>query len=146
MNLNEVGNEIVTLKKKFITKNMILDFANLTGDKNRIHIDDSYSIRYGFKSLVSHGMLSLSLIIGLMYESGLFEGIIVIFSHLISVKFIRPVYPDTEISARLNVLEKQSSKNGNGTYITVQVFGFASETNVEFISFEAKFKVLPDNS
>lgn len=145
MNLNEVGNKIVTLKRKIITKDMILDFANLTGDKNRIHIDDSYAIRYGFKSLVSHGMLSLSLIIGLMYETGLFDGIIVIFSHLISVKFIRPVYPDTEISARLNVIEKYASKNGNGTYIIVQVTGFASETNAEFISFEAKFKILSDD-
>lgn len=145
MNLNEVGDELVILKSKIITKDIIVEFANLTGDKNRIHIDDSYAIRNGFKSLVSHGMLSLSLIIGLMYETGLFEGIIVIFSHLMSVKFLRPVYPNTEISARLKVIEKYAAKSGNGTYITVQVTGFMNEREMEFISFEAKFKVLSDN-
>ena len=145
MSLNEVGDQLIVLKSKIITDDIILEFANLTGDKNRIHIDDSYAIRNGFKSLVSHGMLSLSLIIGLMYETGLFEHIIVIFTHLMSVKFLRPVYPNTEISARLKVVEKYAAKSGNGTYITVQVTGFMNEKEIEFISFEAKFKVLSDN-
>ena len=119
MNLNEVGDQLIVLKSKIITDDIILEFANLTGDKNRIHIDDSYAIRNGFNSLVSHGMLSLSLIIGLMYETGLFEHIIVIFTQLMSVKFLRPVYPNTEISARLKDVEKYAAKSGNGTYITV---------------------------
>ena len=38
-----------------------------------------------------------------------------------------------------------SDNSGNGTYITVQVTGFMNEKEIEFISFEAKFKVLSDN-
>jgi 3-hydroxybutyryl-CoA dehydratase len=145
MNLNEIKNETLTLKIKKINRDLISNFANLTGDKNRIHLDDNFASLNGFKSLISHGMLSLSLIIGAMYEAGLFEGIIVIFSDMMSVRFIKPVYPGTNLSARLNVKEKYASRYGNGIHIIIHVTGFETETNTELISFEAKFKIVPEH-
>lgn len=145
MNLNEIKNEVLTLKIKTISRDLISNFANLTGDKNRLHLDDAFASHHGFKSLISHGMLSLSLIIGSMYEVGLFEDIVVIFSEMMSVRFTKPVYPNTNLYARLNIKEKYASRHGNGIYIIVHVIGFETETNTEFISFEAKFKIVPED-
>lgn len=145
MNLNEIGKHTISLKRITISKEIILDFATLTGDKNEVHMDDRYAIVHGFRSLIAHRMLTLSFINGLMYESGLYNGTTVIFTHLHSVKFIKPAYPNTEIFAQLNVTEKCASRDGKGTYIVVQVIGIEAKTNSEFISFEAKFKILQEN-
>jgi acyl dehydratase len=69
MNLNEIKNEVLTLKIKSISRDLISNFADLTGEKNRLHFDDAFASHNSFKSLISHGMLSLSLIIGSMYET-----------------------------------------------------------------------------
>ena len=49
------------LKKK-ITKKDIKIFSNLSGDKNPIHINQSYAKKMGFGKIVAHGMLSESFI------------------------------------------------------------------------------------
>ena len=49
------------LKKK-ITKKDIKIFSNLSGDKNPIHINQSYAKKMGFVKIVAHGMLSESFI------------------------------------------------------------------------------------
>ena len=146
LNLEELDSNGYIIERKKISKSEILDFASLTRDKNEVHTNDKYAIEHGFKSSISHGMLTLSFIIGWMYEEGFFSGIMVIFSQLLSVKFIRPVYPNTDLSVKLSVSEKYKSKGGDGTYIIIHVICFETETKVELISFDAKFKVFLENS
>lgn len=43
----------------------ILRFADLTGDRFEIHIDDAAAQRHGFSRQVAHGLLVLSLVDGL---------------------------------------------------------------------------------
>ena len=115
------------------------------GTKNRGYLDYTFAIHRSFQSLISYGTLYLSLIIGSMYESGFFENIVVIFFDMMSVRFIKPVYPNTNISARLHIKEKYASRHGSGMHIIDHVTGFGTEKNIEFISFDAKIKIVPQN-
>ncbi len=46
---------------KKITDNDIQAFAELTGDRNPLHLDDAYAKKTRFKRRIAHGMLSASL-------------------------------------------------------------------------------------
>ena len=47
---------------KQITESGALHFAEVTGDKNPIHIDPEYASQTKFKERIVHGMLTASLI------------------------------------------------------------------------------------
>ena len=46
--------EVLSIK---ITENLIKEFADLTGDKNPIHMSEDYAKKSIFKSRVAHGFL-----------------------------------------------------------------------------------------
>lgn len=44
--------------QKTVTDADILAFANVSGDKNPVHLDDDYAARTMFKGRIAHGMLT----------------------------------------------------------------------------------------
>jgi 3-hydroxybutyryl-CoA dehydratase len=48
--------------EKILDEGDILSFANLTGDRNPLHLDDAFARTTRFKSRIAHGMLTASLI------------------------------------------------------------------------------------
>ncbi|MEM0135424.1 MAG: MaoC family dehydratase [Thermoplasmatales archaeon] len=144
MNLLQIGDKEVKLGNRVVSKQLISEFATLTGDKNLLHVNDSYAKSGGFEQTIAHGMLTVSLIIGLMYESGLFDDVETIFSELKLVKFIKPVYPETIISATVKIKETYASKSNNGTYVIVNIDGFEQESVNLFVKCEAKFKIISE--
>lgn len=145
MNLLELTPDGVTLTTVTVTKELIDDFARITGDNNRIHTDTGYALKTIFGNVVSHGLLTLSLILGMMYKCGLFDENIVIFAGISKLKFIAPVREGDLISANLRLINKYVSKSGNGQYIEIAIEGFLKENNKNFLTSEAKFKVLFDS-
>ena len=74
---------------KTITSEMMLDFFNLTGDENPLHVDKEFAAKRGFDSCVVYGMLTASLIstLGGCYLPGkncLIQGV--------EIKFSNPVF------------------------------------------------------
>lgn len=56
----EKGEEISPLTKPAITREMLKAYAEASGDKNRIHLDDAFAQSAGFPSVIAHGMLSMA--------------------------------------------------------------------------------------
>lgn len=86
----------------------VLKFAELTGDNNPVHTDDTYASKTIFKRSVMHGMLGASIfskIFGTLFPG---EGTIYLGQNL---NFMRPMYPDTEYEAVLIVKEVLKDKN-----------------------------------
>ena len=46
--------------KKVITKEMVLNYANVSGDHNPIHIDENYAKNTDFGGTIVHGMFLIS--------------------------------------------------------------------------------------
>ena len=114
--------------EKTITENMLLQFANLTGDFNKVHMDDEYCISHGLKSRIVHGNLILSLlasVIGMEFPG---EGSVIIsqtadFLHPVRIKdtlafHFRITGKNDQNALELNILNiKFKVINQNGTRV-----------------------------
>ncbi len=54
-----------TSSKREMTSGEIREFADLTGDFNRLHIDEAYAAETPFGEPIAHGLLGLSVLAGL---------------------------------------------------------------------------------
>ncbi len=54
------GQALKPLVKPAITRQQLKDYAEASGDKNPIHLDDAYAKKAGFPSVIVHGMLSMA--------------------------------------------------------------------------------------
>ncbi len=83
-------------------------FAEVTGDKNPVHLDAAYAATTMFKKPIMHGMLSASLfskVFGTLFPG---EGTIYLKQ---SLSFLRPMYVDTVYEAVFTVKEIMAEKN-----------------------------------
>jgi 3-hydroxybutyryl-CoA dehydratase len=112
MNQVKIGT-IVEFKKKFSHEDVV-DFSRITGDDNPIHLDELVAQKSIFKSRVVHGMLVSSMfskIFGTIYP-----GVGSIYLDQ-SLKFLKPVYINQEIQARVTLISFDSVKR-KGTFLT----------------------------
>jgi 3-hydroxybutyryl-CoA dehydratase len=91
-----------------ITQHMVEGFARATGDYNPIHMDEDYARGTIFKTRVVHGMLHAGLISGIVGTRFPGPGTIYLSQTL---KFLKPVFIDDEVTYRLKVLEYFQEKN-----------------------------------
>jgi acyl dehydratase len=63
-----VGDEFVT-PARTVTEADVTLFAALSGDYNRLHTDAEYAAQGPFGERIAHGLLGLSIVIGLAYRT-----------------------------------------------------------------------------
>jgi 3-hydroxybutyryl-CoA dehydratase len=98
-----VGDVIVSAGRT-ITEADVVNFAGLTGDYNQIHTDAEYAAREMFGRRIAHGLLVLSISVGLAVQTGVIEGTVLAFREL-EWKFSRPVLLGDTIHVSLEVTE-----------------------------------------
>ena len=89
-------------KKINITDDMIENFAEVTGDYNPMHLDKDYAKKTIFKKPIAHGFLIGSFISATLGNH--FPGAGTIYLSQ-SMKFLKPVYINDEITVKLEILE-----------------------------------------
>jgi len=90
------------------TQEQVIAFAELSGDKNPLHLDAEYAATTMFKKPIIHGILGASImskILG-MYFPG--EGTVYLRQE---IDFKRPMYVDVQYEAQLKVLETNTDKH-----------------------------------
>jgi acyl dehydratase len=83
-------------------------FAEVTGDKNPVHLDPEYAAKTMFKRPIMHGMLGASLfskVFGTLFPG---EGTIYLKQ---SLNFLKPMYVETDYVAEFTVKEIIKDKN-----------------------------------
>lgn len=99
--------EIYTHDFKF-SQDEVNRFAEVTGDKNPVHLDADYAAKTMFKRPIMHGMLSASLfskVFGTLFPG---EGTIYLKQ---SLSFLKPMYVDVNYEAVFTVKEVIGDKN-----------------------------------
>jgi len=91
-----------------ITAELIERFAEVTGDHNPIHLNEDYAAGSVFKQRVAQGMLQAGLLSGILGFH--FPGVGTIYLSQ-TLKFIKPVFINDQITLRLEILEIISEKN-----------------------------------
>lgn len=86
----------------------VVQFANVTGDKNPVHLDADYASKTMFKRPIMHGFLGgsvFSKVFGTLFPG---EGTIYLKQ---SMAFMRPMYVDTAYEVRMTVKEVNKEKH-----------------------------------
>ncbi len=95
-------------KSKQFTEADVLGYAQVSGDANPVHVDETYAKTTLFKTRIVHGML-----VGGLFSSifgTIMPGIGTIYTHQ-SLKFTKPVYLNDTITAIVTVKELVNEKN-----------------------------------
>ena len=92
---------------KTITQKDIEKFAELSGDRNSIHLDQNYAKGTRFQGCIAHGMLTSSLISNVIGNELPGLGSIYLSQ---SLKFVAPVFPNDTITARATVTSVRPDK------------------------------------
>lgn len=86
--------------QKLITEKDILDFANISGDHNPIHMNEHFAQNSMFGQRIAHGMISSSLFSGIFGTELPGEGALYISQN---VKFKAPVYINDLVKAEVTI-------------------------------------------
>ena len=87
---------------KTITTDDIAQFAEVSNDKNPVHLDATYAATTPFKGIIAHGMLSASFISAVLANKLPGPGTIYLGQTL---KFKAPVRPGDEVTATVTIKE-----------------------------------------
>jgi acyl dehydratase len=99
-------------------------FAEITGDKNPIHLDENYASKTMFKRRIIHGFLAGSIfskVFGTLFPG---EGTIYLKQEM---KFLAPMYTDESYNATFEITELNKEK-GKATVKTVIADSSGKET------------------
>lgn len=100
---------------RLITLSDIDRYADLTGERHPVHMDEAFARRAGFPGRIAHGLFGLALIEGLKAELGCFEESVVASLGWDKVRFHAPLVPGDVVHLRLELVDKRpSSKPGRG--------------------------------
>jgi 3-hydroxybutyryl-CoA dehydratase len=92
---------------KTIADEDVRAFAELTGDRNPVHLDEEYAASTRFGRRIAHGMLGASLISAVLANELPGRGTVYLSQHL---RFTAPVFPGDTVTARVTVKAVREDK------------------------------------
>ena len=107
MTFNEINIGDKASYTKVVTREMVKQFAEISGDTNPIHLDEEYAKGTVFKENIAHGILVTGLISKVLGCDLPGYGAIYVSQ---SVEFLRPVKLGDEITATVEAIEKDETK------------------------------------
>jgi 3-hydroxybutyryl-CoA dehydratase len=121
---------------KQITEAKIMEYANVSGDTNPLHLDESFAETTDFGARIAHGMLTLSFISEMMIAE---FGIAWIATGSLRVRFKGPAYIGDKI-ATIGEITSQTEADGHNL-IECSVGIINQNTNEPIITGIAKVQV-----
>lgn len=105
----EDAGEFVTAGR-LITETDVRAFADLSGDRNPIHLERAAAVRAGFGGPIAHGALGLAVATGLASQLALTRGTLVALVG-ISWRFRGPIYCGDQVTLYLRVSTRRATGN-----------------------------------
>ena len=108
----EIGDEFESPGRTITEADVVL-YAGLSGDYNQIHTDEEYArARSIYGTRIAHGLLGLSIVEGLKFRVGLFEGT-AIASLEWTWKHQQPLLIGDTVRARWRISQKRETRDPN---------------------------------
>lgn len=108
----EVNAEYVSTART-ITEADVINFAGVSGDFNRIHTDAEYCKTTPYGQRVVHGLLGMSVLTGLLYRTGLFDGTTLAMVGISEWHFRAPIFIGDTVHMRLRVTGVRRVSSGD---------------------------------
>lgn len=111
--------QTLTTSGRTVSEGDILGFAGLSGDFNELHINEEYSNKTLFGKRVAHGLLVLSMAVGLLVQTGLVKDTMGAFREITGWKFRLPVFIGDTIHVVLKILKTRAVPRMEGGLVTI---------------------------
>ena len=108
-----VGQKITSVART-VAESDIMTFAGLTGDYNQIHTDAEFAKGTQFGQRIAHGLLGLSIAVGLLMRTGVLEGTAIAFREIVEWKFIKPIFIGDTIHVEMEAKELKAMPRAGG--------------------------------
>ena len=113
-----VAGDRLTTGSVEVTADLIRRYAEVSGDRYTLHLDDEAARDLGFPSLIAHGILILGLADGLKFNSPVqFDAIA---SLGWDMKFSKPVFAGDRIRVEITVKEKRATSRPDRGIVTME--------------------------
>lgn len=109
-----VGNVWESATRK-VTEPDILEFANLTGDRDPLHIDPDFAAQTPFREQIAHGLLGLSFMAGLSSDAPNVHTSA--FVRIENWEFLKPIFIGDTIRVETEIFELRHHGRRNGEVI-----------------------------
>lgn len=116
----EVGQQVVTAGRT-VTEADIVTFAGVSGDFNQIHTDAEFSKNTPIGRRVAHGILGLSIASGLVVQTGLMEGTIILFREISHWKFVKTIFIGDTIHVVVEIKETKALPRIGGGSVVIEL-------------------------
>lgn len=103
-----------------VTDGDIRAFAEVSGDFNPLHLDDTYAAERGYGGRIAHGVLGLAIATGLVNEIGLTRGTLVALLAL-DWAFRRPLRPGDTVKVQIRVAAKRETSKADRGIVRLAV-------------------------
>lgn len=107
--------QIWTSPSRTITETDVVNFANVTGDLNPLHLNHEFARQTHYRQPVAHGLLGLSWVAGLGSNSPAVDT--VAFTTITNWEFTRPLFFGDTVHVKTECLTKQSDAKRVGRVV-----------------------------
>jgi 3-hydroxybutyryl-CoA dehydratase len=114
-----VGQAVVS-QARTVTETDLVGFAALSGDWSSIHSDAVYAAQTPYGQRVVHGLLGLSMAVGLAVRLGFLEDTLLAFREIRDWKFSRPIFIGDTLRVRITVRETKVVRRMGGGLVTFE--------------------------
>ena len=104
-----IGDEFVSATRT-VTETDVILFAGLTGDNNLIHVDEEYAKKSPFGTRIVHGLLGLSLGMGLFQRLGLIVESGIAYLYAKNCEFLNAIKIGDTIHSKATIIDKRMTK------------------------------------
>lgn len=98
-----------------VTEADVVGFANLTGDRDPLHVDHEYARQTPFRQPIAHGLLGLSLVAGLNINHPYVKT--EAFTEIRQWQFLKPIYFGDTVRAVAEIVELGERKRRRGRVV-----------------------------
>jgi len=110
--------DVIISPTRTMTEADITFFAGLTGDNNLMHMDEEFARRSIFGTRIAHGLLGLSMGMGLFQRLGMLSASGMAYLGVSKWEFLKPIKIGDTIHSKAEVLSKRETKKPDRGLIT----------------------------
>ena len=110
--------EVIPAPSRTVTETDVVNFAGISGDYHPLHMDEQHAKASQFGQRIAHGMLTMTVMSGLLFMAGVSSPHSLAFLGLRDWNFKAPVYFGDTITVRIEVADKRESRKPDRGIVT----------------------------
>jgi acyl dehydratase len=106
--------QVFRTQGRTITESDLVQFAGWSWDTNPLHTDAPYSATQRFGAPIAHGLLGMSVAMGLAARLGVFESCSVALLGVDRWRFLRPILVGDTVTCEVTITSTRPTSRGDG--------------------------------